>query len=276
MEYTGKRMDMHLHSCFSDGELTPRELVRRVREADIGMMALSDHDTGNGISEALAAGKEFGVSVVPAVEFDTEFPEELHILGYFIDPEEPRIKEGFRVCIERRDERNEKMVDLLYKAGYDIRDAIAQCRGTVTRGNISAALIDGGFVKDFAEGIKLLKPGGIAYVPAIRHSKEHVIELILGAGGIPALAHPCHLKCDVHALVHELTGLGLKGIEAYYGTATPGQISRDVSIAKQYGLFISCGSDFHGVGRGHTDVGSGWQDVEDLARTREMFAKLIG
>lgn len=270
------KMDLHTHSHFSDGELSPTELVLRAKESGIGMLALSDHDSMGGVPEVMEAGRTYGLTVVPAVEFDTEFPQEMHILGYCVDGDEAGIKEGLRQCIERRDARNEEMIKKLYAAGYDIRRYIEASHGTVTRANFAAALTEAGYVPDFKTGLALVKEGGPGYVQAVRHSPQHVIELILGAGGLPVLAHPCHLNGNVHAIVRELVGFGLKGIEAYYGTATPGQTARDVSLAAQHGLFISCGSDFHGEGRLHSGLGCAWQNVPALEQTRQMLLKRLG
>lgn len=270
------RFDFHTHSTCSDGSDTPEALVRRARDIGVRFLALTDHDTMDGYQEAAAAGERYGVAILAGVEMDTEFPEELHILGLGVNPASPVLVSALNTARERRNLRNARMLSKLAAAGYDVSGRVAH-GGTVTRLHIARALVAAGHASSLPEAFsRFLSRGGVGYCTVERFTPEQVIDIITAAGGIAALAHPCHLACPVHALVARLKDAGLGGIEAYYPTSTDGQTKLFLSLAKQYGLIVTAGSDYHGPERPRNPLGGAWIDVPELQATCEYFRAHIG
>ena len=264
--------DLHLHSHYSDGSDTPAQVVRRAAEAGVQLLSLTDHDTALGVPEAIAAGKECGVFVLPGVELDTEFAEELHILGLGIDLAEPKLAATLELARHRREVRNAIIVKNLAAAGFDTAPHMPPYVGTVTRMHIARALVLGGYAPDVRAAFRsFLGRGCPGFHEAERVFPREAIALIRGADGVAVLAHPCHLKRDVHALVAELAADGLGGVEAYYATSTEGQTQLFNSLAAQHGLLVTAGSDYHGAERPANLPGCAWRDVPELARTFDVF-----
>lgn len=264
--------DLHLHSHCSDGSDAPAAVVRRAAEAGVKLLALTDHDTALGVPEAIAAGKAYGVLVLPGVELDTEFAEELHILGLGIDLAEPKLKAALELMRCRREVRNAKIVKMLGAAGFDTAPYLPPSVGTVTRTHIARALVAAGYAPDTSAAFRLyLGRGRPGFCEAERFSPREAIALIRGAGGVAVIAHPCNLRCNVHALVAELAADGLGGVEAYYATSTAGQTQLFCSLAAQHGLLVTPGSDYHGAERPANQPGCAWRDVPELERTFDFF-----
>lgn len=266
------KFDLHTHSLASDGTCTPTEVVRQAVAEGMTMLALSDHDNMNGIVEAAEEARRLGIPFLPSVEMETEFPEELHILGLDVDPQNAALSQALALCTKRRDMRNEMILDLLAGIGCEVRPFLDRTPGTITRKHIAFALCDGGFARNTADALsRYLRPGCPAYAEVTRFTKKEVIDLILGAGGIPVLAHPCQLKCEVAPLVEELVSYGLKGIEAYYSEAKLKQVAEHCGLAKQHDLLITSGSDFHGTYRMGTAIGCAYQEVAALEDCYQFF-----
>lgn len=274
---TEKRFDLHMHSIYSDGEDTPAALVEKASRAGLALMALSDHDSIQGVPEALLAGKALGVAVLPAVELDTEWSEEVHMLGYGMDLSAPRLLSHLQDTARRRDERNEAILDKLTAIDMDVRPLMRRGAGATTRFDIALALVAGGYVKSAPEAFaRYLEPGLPAYVkPDLRPTPTEAIALIRAAGGVPVLAHPCHLKGNPHALIRQLATNGLMGLEVYYPSSTPGQTALFQSLAVQYDLMQTAGSDYHGEKRRNVALGSSWQNVPALMETFAFFTEYL-
>lgn len=254
--YTGNKADLHTHSCASDGTNSPSEVVRLAWENEIGLLALTDHDTVHGVKEAMLAGEQLGVFVVPGIEIDTMYSEEIHILGLGIDPYNAKLTESLRNQMARRNERNVRMISKLFSLGYDIRSKLDSNSPSINRLHIANALVVCGYVPSRGAAFStLIGRGRPAYVDFDRISTKEAIELINGAGGAAVVAHPCKLMGNVHSIVRELASAGLWGVEAYYPSATEGQRQLHISLAMQYGLFLTCGSDFHGANRPNASLG---------------------
>lgn len=254
--YRGNKADLHTHSCISDGTYSPSEVVRLAGEDGIGLLALTDHDTVYGVNEAMLAGEQLGVFVIPGIEIDTMHSEEIHMLGLGIDPSNAKLAEALKNQMARRSERNVRMVSKLFTLGYDIKGRLGANSPSMTRLHIANALVDCGYVSSRGAAFStLIGQGCPAYVDFDRISTKEAIELIDGAGGVAVMAHPCKLKGNVHSIVGELARAGLWGVEAYYPSATGGQRQLHISLAMQYGLFVTCGSDFHGANRPNAALG---------------------
>ncbi len=270
------RMDLHCHSNFSDGTATPGEIVRMAAKANIDILSLTDHDTISGVMDAVSAGKEQGVLVLPGIEMDNESPFELHILGLDIDIINEPLQEALAESRRRRQKRNIKILNRLKEIGCDVYDKVNEASGeaTQTRMHIAVALRDAGYAANVTEAFRqFLSVGAPAYFVEQRYTPKEVIALLRNANGIPVLAHPCHIHQDPHRLVAELTELGIMGVEAYYPASTLGQTATFESLAAQYGLLVTCGSDYHGKNREGTPLGCAWRDVACLRRTAEFFCE---
>lgn len=264
--------DLHAHSFYSDGTDSPAELTRKARDAGLLLFALTDHDTVAGVPEAVETGKTIGIDVLPAIEIDAQFETELHILGYGVEPSHPSLKAHEEEAAARRVRRNGEIIKRLEAAGLHITPYLEQSKGNGTRLHLARALMLGGYSDTVRNAFdSYLKRGGIGYVESARPAPGRVVEIIHEAGGLAVLAHPKKLRADVHAVVDMLAGLGLDGLEAYYPLSTDGEISLFLSLARQNGLFVTCGSDHHGANRKNAELGSTWRDVPELRETYRLI-----
>ncbi len=255
------RIDLHTHSTVSDGLLSPDALVRAAARGGLTTLALTDHDTIDGVQEAIDTGQEVGVEIVPGVELGTSVERrEHHILGYFVDIARTSFRADLDELASRRVRRATLMVERLADAGVPItlNDVLAVAgHGTVGRPHLARVLIAHGFATDVSDAFeKYLKAGRPAYVPRQPFPPEEAIDLILRAGGVPVLAHPFSTG-DPVAAVARLQPAGLLGLEVYYGEYDDDQRGFLRSLADRTGLIPTGGSDFHGFGyRSGRELGS--------------------
>lgn len=241
--------DLHVHTNFSDGLLSPEAVVKKARDAGLSAVAITDHDCVDGIEPALAAGRQLGVKVIPGVEFTTDIPEtEIHILGYFIDYKAPWLLELLAKIRDDRVNRVGKIVDKLNALGVKItKDDIMKLadKGFVGRPHVARALVKIGAVRNIQEAFnRYLDTGGPAYVAHFKLTPAEAVETVLKAGGVPVFAHPGISEKD--EIIPELVAKGLAGIEVYYSRHSDQQVSHYRSICEKYGLLLTGGSDFHG------------------------------
>ena len=260
-----KLIDLHTHSTASDGSYSPAEVVRLAKEGGLTAVALTDHDTVDGLPEAVAAGDKFGVEVIPGVEISAQFPGgTMHILGLFVDYRNGRLDERLAVLKQARIDRNPRIIAKLNALGIPITmeqvDRISG-GGQVGRPHIARALMEAGYVQDlqgaFDKYLGWHKP---AYVSKFRFPPDQALAMIREAQGIPVLAHPFTLGLGsasaLRNLVIELKGLGLAGLEVYYSEHTPEQEALYLKLARELDLQISGGSDFHGLNKPEITLGS--------------------
>lgn len=264
--------DLHLHSSRSDGSDMPADVIANAVQRGITLLALTDHDGVGGVLEAVRTGEALGARVLPAIEMDTEWQHELHILGLDIDIYEPSLTKALDQARARRSVRNTEIVARLKRAGYDIQPYLAGGTETCTRLNIALALAAGGFATGTKDAfLRFLRKGCPGYYTAERFTPEEVIALIRGAGGVPVWAHPMHGHPDLHKLTLQLKGYGLMGLEAYHPSMTEGDAEILVSIARQNGLIVTCGSDYHGANRPEVSPGQTWRNNAMLSQCRAFF-----
>lgn len=258
-------IDLHTHSTASDGSFTPREVVRLAREGGLRAMALTDHDTIDGLAEAMAAGEEYGVEVIPGVEISAYFPGgNMHILGLFIEYTDGLLDQRLAVLKQARADRNPQIVAKLNSLGIPITmEQVERLSGggQVGRPHIARALLEGGYIRSFSEAFdKFLGNHGPAYVEKFRFPPKEAIAMIREAGGIPALSHPFTLELGsayaLKNLLMELKDLGLAGIEVFYSDHTQEQVALYLKMARELGLLITGGSDFHGQNKPEVTLGS--------------------
>jgi len=260
-----KFIDLHTHSTASDGSYSPAEVVRLAKEGGLAAMALTDHDTVDGLPEAVAAGAELGVEVIPGVEISAQFPGgTMHILGLFVEYHNGRLDERLAVLKQARIDRNPRIIAKLNALGIPITmEQVNQISGggQVGRPHIARALMEAGYVQDLQEAFdKYLGWHRPAYVSKFRFPPEAALAMIREAKGIPVLAHPFTLGLGsayaLKNLIIELKGLGLAGLEVYYSEHTPEQEALYLKLVRELDLQISGGSDFHGLNKPEITLGS--------------------
>ena len=258
------RIDLHTHSSYSDGSFSPKQLVRLASKVGLRAIALTDHDTVAGVAEALAAGEELGVEVVPGVEVSAQYPPgTMHILGYYFHLSHPELHKALKELQQARAERNPKIIERLQSLGLEITAAevLNMSGGQVGRPHIAKALVKRGYVSNIDEAFsRYLKKGGIAYVEKFRFPPREAIAMIRRAGGLAILAHPFTLGIEnpqeLTALVSELQEMGLEGIEVFYPDHTEEMTVFYQNVAKGLGLVSTGGSDFHGNLKDRSYLGS--------------------
>lgn len=265
-------IDLHVHSTESDGTLTPEEVILAAKNVGLSAIALTDHDTASGVAKAKTAADNCGIELIPGIELSTAYTpvygnsgvKEIHIVGLYIDTENPLLQqktEEFREC---RDNRNAKIVEALQKEGFAItmEALIAENPDSViTRANIARFLYNHGCIKSVQEAFeKYIGDGCRCYVGRFKVTPMEAVSLIKQAGGIAILAHPLlyHMSTtNLNRLIVDLKAVGLDGIEALYSTYTAGEELLIKNIAAQNGLLISGGSDFHGSNKPAIHIGRG-------------------
>lgn len=245
-------IDLHIHSTASDGKLNPADIVRKSAERGLTIIALADHDSVDGIAPALTAAKAFPqLKVIPGVEISTDVPKgEVHVLGYFVDYTDHKLKATLERMRHSRRERAYGMVTKLGKLGIHIEWQRVQeiaGSGSIGRPHIAQAMLEKGHVTSVKEAFtKYISRDGPAYVEREKMTPQEAVELLLRANGLPVLAHPLTIN-DPETMVIKLKAADLVGIEAYYNGYTAGEISKLVSLANRYGLITTGGSDYHGL-----------------------------
>lgn len=260
-----KRIDLHVHSTASDGTLTPAELVAEAASLGISAIAITDHDSVSGVEEALAAGKEKGVEIVPGVELSTEYMDtEIHVVGLFIDWHNEALLKQLHAFRDNRDNRNLKMIDRLQEEGFSITaEAIYERNpdAVIARPHIARYLVDTNQIKDMQTVFdKYIGDGCKCFVDRMKITPMRAVELIHEAGGTAILAHPCLYKMkrkEIETMVQKMIAAGLDGIEAVY-SCNQGSDEKDYKeMAARYGLLVSGGSDFHGSNKPYIKLGTG-------------------
>ncbi len=271
-------VDLHTHSTASDGSMEPAELVLYASKSGIDAMALTDHDTVDGLEEALEWGKKTGLEVLAGVEISAEFEGQLHFLGYFPD-DRYRQLDGVLADLRRsRYERNPKIVEKLKRLGINISmdEVEREATGNITgRSHIARVLMKKGYVESIKEAFdKFLGEGKPAYVEKEKLSPRESIAAISNAGGIPVLAHPGLTGLGeerLERLVAEWRNYGLMGIECHYVEHSQKETEFFLGLARKYGLIVTGGSDFHGSFKPDIDIGRG---KGNLKVPRECFLNL--
>jgi len=243
------RIDLHIHTIFSDGTYTPEEAVFRAKKLGLVAISITDHDSVAGLASALVAGKRLGIEVVPGVEMSTDVGEdEIHILGYLLNWK----KEDFLRQLEKfqaaRANRNQKLLRKLDDLGMrvDYREVRKLApRGVISRLHIARLMVEKGYVRSIGDAFEQwLNPGKPAYVQKMKLPPFEIIELLLKAEAIPVLAHPFLSHRD--DLIPHLVKAGLKGIEVYHSAHNPQMVAHYKRIAQKHHLLITGGSDCHG------------------------------
>ncbi len=259
-------IDLHTHSVASDGSAAPSQIVRLACEKGLKGIALTDHDTVSGLAEFMREAENTGIIAVPGVEISSKlFSKEAHIVGLFINPENPVLLELLGRMREGRKKRNREIVIKLNVLGYDISyDELLEVAGgeSVGRPHIGAILIKKGYFKTMQDVFEqCLKRGCRAYVPRELPDAVDAISAIHAAGGLAIWAHPVSGQSGERGyakkMLRKLTEFGLDGVETNYSMFSEYQTQMMHEIADSFGILKSGGSDYHGVNQPGIELGSG-------------------
>jgi predicted metal-dependent phosphoesterase TrpH len=267
--------DLHTHSTFSDGTQSVRDNVKMALERGLDGIAVTDHDTTDGLEEAFAAGASVGLEIVPGLEFSAEYDgTSLHVLAYWMDPAEDALRAELKRLTDSRFRRGELIVEKLQDAGYDISfDRVRQISGDdlIARPHVAQAMVEAGIVATEKEAFdRFISDGGSAYVP--KHALDPVdsVRLIRAAGGVCVLAHPGMWKGDgsvPEELIEEMAGAGMAGLEVDHPDHDAEQRAHYHALARGLGLVPTGASDCHGARYGFR-LGCDTTDAERLAELR--------
>lgn len=271
-------IDLHTHSTASDGIYAPDDLLHRASEAGLRVLALTDHDTTNGVAQAAEAARGLNIDFIPGVELNTDTSGgEVHILGYFPEFERPAFQAVLKTLRDARERRGQRMVEQLNEHGIAVSwervREIAQ--GTVGRPHVAKALIEAGYVKSVSEAFnKYIGKGCIGFVPRYHLSPVDATRLIDSANGLPVIAHPLDLPglTTLRAWLPKLLAAGMVGLETYYGPYTSENERELLALAREHDLIPTGGSDFHGPGIHPTPLGGRYVPAEAVERLKAASA----
>jgi 3',5'-nucleoside bisphosphate phosphatase len=264
-------VDLHIHTTASDGAMSPSEMVRYAKDKGLRAIAITDHDTIEGLGEALSEGERIGIEVIPGIEISAEHsPGSMHLLGYLFDRHHPLLNERLSYLQKARAERNPKIVAKLNQIGIKVtyEEVVkASGGGQVGRPHFAQVLLEKGYVKSFQEAFdRFLKKGASAYVDKLRFTPKEALHFINEAKGVAVLAHPNTLGAkglaELEHLILGLVGHGLRGIEAYYPEHSASDTAQYKALAERCGLVITGGTDYHGLEGNGLNIGVGRGDLK--------------
>ena len=247
------RIDLHVHSDYSDGSFSPEELAQEAVRNQVTAFALTDHDTLDGVREAMEAGRRYGIQVIPGIELSAVYGgQDIHILGLNPDIDQPEFLWQLEHYRQERDRRNQAMLDRMIACGLPVEKeefAARYPKSVITRAHFAEYLLEKGSVSSMKEAFdRYLGPGRPCYLAKKTISCQEAVSCIRRGNGHPVLAHPWQYKLPVpqlKKLILELMGYDLEGLEAVYTTHTQDQERKLRSIAAEFGLKVTGGSDFH-------------------------------
>ncbi|MDE2938371.1 MAG: PHP domain-containing protein [Chloroflexota bacterium] len=268
-------VDLHLHTLASDGRLTPTQLVDLIASKGVTVAAISDHDTTDGIAEAVrAAAAHPNLEIIPAIELSTDIPgDEIHMLGYFLQYEDEEFQGILKRFRDGRLERGRAVVEKLAALGKPVdweRVQEIAGDGSVGRPHIALAMVEAGYFKEPKEAFyEYLGRNGLAYAEREKMTPEEGVEMLAKVGGSAVLAHPANLE-DLDTKVANLKEAGLVGMEVHYAMYSEETIQRLLEVANRHGLIACGGSDYHGLGN------TGEQEPGLLGPPMETVERLAG
>jgi len=258
-------IDLHIHSTYSDGTMTPKDLVDLAKKKGLRAISLTDHDTVDGVTEAISTCNRDGFEVIPGIEIGAKYSgTTIHILGYLFDTDNSVLRNALLKLQDARNERNGHILLRFKKLGINISESELHNispTGQTGRPHIARMLLKKGVVKTIDEAfVRFLRKGAEIYVPRFLYTAEEVFSLLRQAGGIGVLAHPLqiqHSNINLAAAIEQLTVLGMDGIETYYPTHTKKTRNVLIKLAETCNLVLTGGSDYHGDIRPGTTLAGG-------------------
>ena len=264
-----KFIDLHTHSVCSDGSMTPTELVHHAKESGLSAISLTDHDCIDGVEEALAEGQKIGLEVVPGIEFSVQSKTETHILGYYIDIKSRALQEVMPGILRVRRERSAEIEENLKKQGIDVsyEEALALAPGgLVGRAHFARVMVQKGYTSSVKEAFDLyLSSGKKGFSSRQYLTAEDAVRVIKDAGGFSFVAHLHLIRLsdgELFEFLKNLKAVGLDGIEGYYTEYDDVMQKKYMDMAKELGLAISGGTDFHAKSKPHIAIGRGLGNMQ--------------
>lgn len=248
------KSDLHIHTLHSDGSMSVGEVMDLAKHKGFDAIAITDHDIVSGINDAVLYGKQIGLKVIPGIEISAYSVTAIHILGYNIDYNSLTFTELLEDLLVRRKERADEILEKLKRFNINL-DKEKLPKVNVGRSHIAQLLKADGYVASIQEAFdKYLGENRLAYVPSNRITPLSAVKAIKHSGGMAVIAHPLqlHNSKKLIPLIEGLLPYGLDGLEVYYPTHTPQQVAQFEKLAKKYGLFMTGGSDFHGINKSNT------------------------
>ena len=261
-----REIDLHIHTTASDGTCTPRETVRRASELGLRAVAITDHDTISGHAEAISAGMDYDVEIVPGIEVSTRYGTAVHILGYYLENLIPLLAG----IIDDRDRRNEKIASLMEADGLPVHYAEMKRRfgAAIGRPHFGRVLVELGLADSVSDAFaRYLSRDRRYFVPRRTVDLDTSVEAIVQSGGVPVLAHPFQYKksdAELRELIERCMDHGLRGIECRYSGYDEEQTAYLESLAEEYRLLKTGGSDFHGENKPQISLGTGIRGELDV------------
>lgn len=274
-------IDLHTHTNRSDGTFTPAEVVKLAAERGLDVVAITDHDSTDGLGEAAAAGAELGVEVVPGVEFSAEYQgTSVHVLCYWMDDANDELQAELRRLHDERFSRGELMIEKLQALGYTISfERVREIAGggNIVRPHVAQAMVEAGIVETEKEAFdRFIADGGPAHVPKHALDPVDAVLLIRRAGGVCVLAHPGMWGAQTsvpNELIESMARSGMAGLEVDHPDHTPEQRERYREVAGRLGLVATGGSDCHGARYNPARLGSALTDPEAFEALRALVGR---
>ena len=276
------RIDLHLHSTASDGMHTPAEVVHLAKEAGVIALALTDHDSISGLREAAQAAQMVSLPMLHGIEMSVGGDREIHLLGYGVPLEDEAIQAFYAEQKLERVQRIEKMVALLQQQGFEITmdEVRALSQGLLSRSHVARVLVEHGIVPHVKAAFeKYLNPGKLAYVPRREVGVGEACALLKRCGAVPVLAHPGQLKMGqmaLDSLLEAWQAQGLAGVEVYHPSHQANHTAHLERFAREHGLLVTGGSDFHGEQMRPTPIAQGVERWKNAMRDTQALFERIG
>ena len=260
-----RKIDLHVHTNTSDGSETPENAVRIAKETGLSAIAITDHDTADGVRAAQAAGEKYGLEVIPGIELGCGwYGREVHMLGYFIDPDSPRLRATLDWIVNDREARNRRIAALMTADGIraDVDELMEKHPGAILgRPHFALCFIEQGYATSISDAFhKFLDPGRKYYVRRNFLSVEEAAGMLRSAGGKPVIAHPGQYKLTEESLTELMVrsrDAGVAGLECYYSGYGPEEVAEYLALAEKYGFCPTGGSDWHGTHKTAIRLGTG-------------------
>lgn len=270
------KVDLHIHTNHSDGYYSPIEIIQKVKEAGLDIISITDHDNLSAIYEASSVGKELGIEVIPGLELSSDIGDrEVHILGYFIDPDNRELERYLKFFREERLKRAIRIVNKLKELGFSIsiEDVLEQAKNSaIGRPHIAQAMLEKGLVTNYYEAFnKYIGNNGPAFEKKVHISPQSVVKIISDAGGLSFIAHPGNMP---ETLIKELIEEGIDGIEVIHPSHNSFLAHFYKGIVNEYFLLECGGSDFHGGKReDEENLGKYYTSISVLEAMRKRLIK---
>lgn len=246
------KVDLHIHSTASDGRYSPQEIIGKAAGLGLETIALADHDSIDGIAPALEEVRKLKrLQFIPGVEVSTDVPNgEVHVLGYFIDYTSEELAAALARFRHSREGRAQGMIDRLKELGINLSwERVREIAGdgAIGRPHIAQAMLEKGYINSIKEAFdRYIARDGPAYVEREKMTPVEAVQLVLRNKGIAVMAHPFTVP-EPEAMIAELKAAGMAGIEAYYNGYTAEEIGQLVAMARNHGLMVTGGTDYHGL-----------------------------